>query len=111
MILSQLLQKIFVAMSPFWVGHISFVQFNNIYVSIVRLIHLELGLKNPLKENWFVSSVLSGIKRGKGASQSYKLPVDISMLRQFHQKIKSHRCGRFQVLVSYFMLLFWFTSH
>ena len=57
------------------------------YLNIVRLIHLELGLKNPLKENWFVSSVLSGIKRGKGASQSYKLPVDISMLRQFHQKL------------------------
>ena len=59
------------------------------YLNIVRLdlIHLELGLKNPLKENWFVSSVLSGIQRGKGASQYYELSVDISMLRQFHQKL------------------------
>ena len=67
----------------FCVGPIRFQQ----YLNIVRLIHLELGLKNPLKENWFASSVLSGIQRGKGASQYYKLSVDISMLCKFHQKL------------------------
>ena len=57
------------------------------YLNIVRILHLELGLSNPLKQNWQLSSVLSGIKRGKGVAQSYKLPIHISMLRQFHSML------------------------
>ena len=57
------------------------------YLNIVRILHLELGLSNPLKQNWQLSSVLSGIKRGTGVAQSYKLPIHISMLRQFHRML------------------------
>ena len=47
--------------------------------------HLELGFVNPLKDNWLVSSVLSGIKRGKASPPSYKLPVTVSMLHDMHK--------------------------
>ena len=33
------------------------------YINIVRLIHLEMGLSNPLKDNWSVSSVLAGVQQ------------------------------------------------
>lgn len=39
------------------------------YLNIVRLLHLEVGLKNPLENNWYVSSILKGVKRVKEDNQ------------------------------------------
>lgn len=42
---------------------------------------------NPLKDDFYIASTLSGLKRGKGAGKLYKLPVDITLLRKIHQKL------------------------
>ena len=55
------------------------------YLNIVRIMHLELGFSNPLKENWFVDSVIKGISRDKGLSVKRKLPITPNILL----KIKS----------------------
>ena len=44
------------------------------YLNIVRLLHLEADLPNPLQENWLLQSLLKGITRVKGASVQKKLP-------------------------------------
>ncbi len=33
------------------------------YLNIVRLIHLEADLPNPLENNWYVTSILKGVRR------------------------------------------------
>lgn len=45
------------------------------YLNIVRILHIETGLDNPMANNWTVTSLLKGMKRGKGLSPSYKLPI------------------------------------
>ena len=42
--------------------------------------HLELGFSNPLKENWFLDSVLKGISREKGTMVKRKLPITPQIL-------------------------------
>ena len=51
------------------------------YLNVVRLLHLEVGMSNPLESNWYVSSILKGVKRVKGNSVSQKLPITIDILR------------------------------
>ena len=60
------------------------LSFNSVrqYLNIVRLLHLEVGLKNPLEDNWYVSSILKGVKRVKGDNQSQKLPITLDILRR-----------------------------
>ena len=50
------------------------------YLTIVRLLHLEAGLSNPLKENWFLDTVLKGISRDKGKAVHRKLPITPTIL-------------------------------
>ena len=50
------------------------------YLNIIRLMHLELGFSNPLKENWFLDSVLKGISREKGTMVKRKLPITPQIL-------------------------------
>ena len=45
------------------------------YLNIIRLLHLEAGLPNPLSHNWFLDSVLRGIMRKKGVGTCRKLPI------------------------------------
>ena len=51
------------------------------YLNIIRLIHVELGLMNPL-DNWPLTSLLRGMKRGKGSDQQHKLPLSFSDLQK-----------------------------
>ena len=44
------------------------------YLNIVRVMHLEAGLSNPLKDSWFISSTLKGIDRVKGTAVNRKKP-------------------------------------
>ena len=37
--------------------------------------HLEAGLPNPLSNNWYISSILKGLRRHKGDSTQQKLPI------------------------------------
>ena len=32
------------------------------YLNAVRLVHLEAGFQNPLEKNWYVSSILKGVR-------------------------------------------------
>ena len=59
------------------------LKFNSIkqYMNIVRLLHLEWGLPNPLKENFCVNNTLKGIKRHLGDSVTRKQPITPDVLK------------------------------
>lgn len=50
------------------------------YLNIVRIIHRELGLPNPLEDNYALNVVLKGIKKTMGGSVSRKLPITPQIL-------------------------------
>ena len=50
------------------------------YLNAVRLMHLEAGLPNPLINNWYVTSIIKGLKRHKGDSTQQKLPITTDLL-------------------------------
>ena len=45
------------------------------YLNIINLLHKELGLDNPLTNNWPLKSLLVGIKHVKGGEVSQKFPI------------------------------------
>ncbi|MES9884144.1 MAG: hypothetical protein ABW185_25135, partial [Sedimenticola sp.] len=51
------------------------------YLNVVRLVHLEAGCRNPLEGNWYVSSILKGVRRVKGSAVTQKLPITPPILR------------------------------
>ena len=51
------------------------------YLNIVRIMHLENGFSNPLSNNWYLSSILKGLRRHKGDGISQKLPITVSILQ------------------------------
>ena len=54
------------------------------YLSSVRLLHLELGYNHPYQDSYSVSSLLKGVKRVKGQSSAYKLPLSIKQIHSMH---------------------------
>ena len=50
------------------------------YLNIVRIIHLEGGLPNPLDGSWYLQSLLKGCKRALGVNHKPKLPMTIELL-------------------------------
>ena len=50
------------------------------YLNIIRLLHLESGLPNPLSDNWYVHSTLKGIDRVLGQPASRRTPIHPSLL-------------------------------
>ena len=42
------------------------------YLNVVRILYLDAGLPNPLENNWYVKSILSGVKRVKGNAVKQK---------------------------------------
>ena len=50
------------------------------YISTIGLLHKEFGLTNPLTDNYFLSSLLNGIRRVKGDSVNQKLPITLDLL-------------------------------
>ena len=50
------------------------------YINIIRILHLEAGLPNPLKETWFLDTVIRGIGRHKGLGTRRKLPINPHIL-------------------------------
>ena len=43
---------------------------------------LEAGLQNPLEKNWYVASILKGVRRVKGDTSIQKLPITPDILMQ-----------------------------
>ena len=59
------------------------LKFNSIkqYLNIVRLLHLEWGLPNPLKDNFSVNNTLKGIRRHLGDHVTRKRPIIPGVLK------------------------------
>ena len=59
------------------------LKFNSIkqYLNIVRLLHLEWGLPNPLKDNFSVNNTLKGIRRHLGDHVTRKRPITPGVLK------------------------------
>ena len=50
------------------------------YLNIIKILHLEAGFPNPMKENWFLDTVLKGVARHKGKVVHRKLPITPTIL-------------------------------
>ena len=57
------------------------------YLNVVRLMHLNAGHINPLENNWYVTSILQGVKRVKGNKSVQKLPITLDILRRLVCKL------------------------
>ena len=57
------------------------------YLNIVRILHVDVGLPNPLEHNWYVSSILKGVCRVKGDASKQKLPITFDILGKIFTKI------------------------
>ena len=58
-----------------------------LYLNFVGLLHRELGMHNPLSDNWVVTSVLRGIKHTLGTPPKPKLPITVSLLFRIRSRI------------------------
>ena len=76
------------------------------YLNVVRILHLEAGLPNPLENNWYVKSILSGVKRVKGNAVKQKLPITFDILMGIFTKLELtasfDRCFWSACLVAFF---------
>jgi hypothetical protein len=50
------------------------------YLNVVRLLHLEAGLKNPLADNFEIGLIKRGINRQKGVPPKQKQPISVEIL-------------------------------
>ena len=57
------------------------------YLNVVRILHLEWGFPDPLKENWVLDTVLKGIARVKGLQVNRKLPISPEILLKLKAKL------------------------
>jgi hypothetical protein len=53
------------------------------YMNVIKLLHLESGLSNPLEGDWFLCTVLKGINRLNSSRPQQKLPLTIDILKRF----------------------------
>lgn len=79
-----------------------------VYINFVGLLHKELGLPNPLTDNWVLSTVLNGIKRVLGTPPKPRLPITVDLLLGIKSRLNlnSSRHASFWAicLVSFFGL-------
>ena len=54
------------------------------YINIIKLLHLEAGLPDPLQCNFHISSLLKGVQRQLAIPPNQKLPITKSILLQMH---------------------------
>lgn len=52
------------------------------YMNVIRLLHLEWGLPNPVHNNFRLDSVLRGVRRDRGDAVTRKLPITPELLRK-----------------------------
>jgi hypothetical protein len=52
----------------------------NVYLNIIRIIHLEAGFDNPLVDNFELQMIKRGINRAKGVPPKQKAPLTVEML-------------------------------
>ena len=49
-------------------------------IPAIRILHLEVGLPNPLNDKWIFSTVMKGIAKTKRISVKQKLPITLQLL-------------------------------
>jgi hypothetical protein len=54
------------------------------YLNVVRILHEEAGLGNPLANNFELSMVKRGVRREKGVPPNQKLPITVGILRKIY---------------------------
>jgi hypothetical protein len=54
----------------------------NSYLNIVRILHLEAGLANPLTDNFELNMVKRGVARQLGSPPVQKLPLDMGIIHK-----------------------------
>ena len=57
------------------------------YLNIIRLLHLEWGLPNPIKDNFCVNNILRGIRRHLGDGVTQKKPITPDVLKLILSKL------------------------
>ena len=60
------------------------------YLNIIRIIHQEFGLPVPSQDNWYLSTVLRGIKRGKGHRPTPKAHILPQHLHMIYHQLRLH---------------------
>ena len=50
------------------------------YLNVIRILHLNSGLPNPLESNWEIQMIRRGITRRLGRPVKQKLPITIELL-------------------------------
>ena len=58
------------------------------YLNIVRAMHLEAGLSNPLKDSWFIASTVKDIDRAKGTAVNRNSPITPDILLRIKKELK-----------------------
>ena len=58
------------------------------YLNIIRLLHVEAGFKNPLHENWYIKSTLTGIERLLGEPAVRRTPINPVILMCLHPQLE-----------------------
>ena len=54
------------------------------YLNVVRILHVNAGLPNPLKDNWEVSMIKRGVTRKLGRPPVQKLPITCDVLLKLY---------------------------
>jgi hypothetical protein len=57
------------------------------YLNVVRILHEEAGLGNPLSDNFELAMLKRGIRREKGVPPVQKFPISVGILRKIHALI------------------------
>ena len=59
----------------------------NIYMNIIRILHEEAGLANPLSDNYELAMIKKGLLRARGAPPKQKAPMTIEILLSLHKDV------------------------
>jgi hypothetical protein len=54
------------------------------YLNVIRILHLEAGLPNPLEGNFELNMLKRGIKREKGVPPCQKAPITVEILKNMY---------------------------
>jgi hypothetical protein len=60
------------------------------YMNVVRILHVEAGFENPLKDNWELKLLHRGITRLLGVPPKQKLPITVEILLEIAGSIRDH---------------------
>ena len=59
----------------------------NNYLNIIRILHLDAGLENPLSDNFALANLKRGIARELGSPPDQKLPITCKILSEIHDQL------------------------